>query len=169
MKMQKTQYQAGDVIIREGEQGNSAFLITTGSVEVCVGEGKKAKTVATLGEGQIFGEMSLLEPGPRSATIKAVTYTECAVTSYDDFMASIQDDPEQAIKFMKTLVLRLRQMNEVMGKMDPQRRRMRDMFKDWQKSNEAADAAEAKRWESLTPEERELELNYLSAFRYGIF
>lgn len=167
--MQKNQYKAGDVILREGEEGNSAFLITTGSVEVIIGEGKKAKTVASLGEGDVFGEMSLLEPGPRSATIKAVTDTECAVTSYDDFMASIQNDPEQAIKFMKTLVLRLRQMNEVMGKMDPQRRRMRDMLKDWQKSNEAAEAAEALRWEGLTPEERELELSYLGASRYGMF
>lgn len=167
--MQKNQYKAGDVILREGEEGNSAFLITLGSVEVIIGEGNKAKTVASLGQGDVFGEMSLLEPGPRSATIKAVTDTECTVTSYDDFMASIQDDPEQAIKFMKTLVLRLRQMNEVMGKMDPQRRRMRDMFRDWQKSNEAAEAEEAKRWASLSPEEREIELNYFGAFRYGIF
>lgn len=167
--MQNIQFKAGDVILAEGEEGNSAFLITIGSVEVIIGEGKKAKVVATLKEGAIFGEMSLLEPGPRSATIKAVTDTECAVTSYDDFMASIQDNPEQAIKFMKTLVLRLRQMNEVMGNMDPQRRRMRDMFKDWQKSNEAANAAEAKRWDSLTPEERELELINLGAYRYGMF
>ena len=167
--MQNVQFKAGDVILSEGEEGNSAFLITTGSVEVIIGEGNKAKVVATLGEGAIFGEMSLLEPGPRSATIKAVTDTECTVTSYDDFMASIQDNPEQAIKFMKTLVLRLRQMNEVMGKMDPQRRRMRDMFKDWQKSNEAAELAESERWAKLSQEEREIELNYLGAFRYGIF
>ena len=73
--MQNVQFKAGDVILSEGEEGNSAFLITAGSVEVIIGEGKKAKTVATLGEGAIFGEMSLLEPGPRSATIKAVTYT----------------------------------------------------------------------------------------------
>ena len=167
--MQKNQYKAGDVILREGEEGNSAFLITTGSVEVIIGEGSKAKTVASLGEGEVFGEMSLLEPGPRSATIKAVTDTECVVTSYDDFMVSIQDNPGQAIKFMKTLVLRLRQMNEVMGKMDPQRRRMRDILKDWQKSNEAAEAEETKRWASLSPQEKEIELNYLGALRYGIF
>ena len=167
--MQKILFKAGDTILTEGEEGNSAFLITTGSVEVIVGEGKKAKVVATLGEGAIFGEMSLLEPGPRSATVKAVTDTECSVTSYDDFMASVQDDPEQAIKFMKTLVLRLRQMNEVMGKMDPQRRRMRDVFRDWQKANEAAEAEAAERWESLSPEEKERELSYLESFRYGMF
>jgi CRP-like cAMP-binding protein len=167
--MQKIQYKAGETILTEGEEGNSAFLVTTGSVEVIIGEGKKAKVVATLEQGTVFGEMSLLEPGPRSATIKALTDTECAVTSYDDFMASIQSDPEQAIMFMKTLVLRLRQMNEVMGKMDPQRRRMRDMFKDWQKSNETAETEEAERWAKLSPEDREIELNYLGAFRYGIF
>lgn len=163
--MQTVIFKAGDVILKEGEEGNSAFLITTGSVEVIVGEDKKAKSIATLNEGDVFGEMSLLEPGPRSATIKAVTATECVVTSYDDFMSSIQDDPEQAIKFMKTLVLRLRQMNEVMGQMDPQRRRMRDMFRDWQKSNEAAKAAEEQRWASMTPEEKETEMNNSEAYR----
>jgi CRP-like cAMP-binding protein len=167
--MKTVKFKAGDVILREGEEGNSAFLISSGSVEVIVGEGKKAKTVASFGKGEVFGEMSLLEPGPRSATIKAVTDTECAETSYDDFMASIQDNPEQAIQFMKTLVVRLRQMNEVMGKMDPQRRRMRDMLSDWQKSNEAAKIAESERWAKLSQAEREAELNYLDAFRYGIF
>jgi hypothetical protein len=70
---------------------------------------------------------------------------------------------------MKTLVLRLRQMNEVMGQMDPQRRRMRDMFKDWQKSNETAEVAESERWAQMSQEESEIELNFLGAFRYGIF
>ena len=53
--------------------------------------------------------------------------------------------------------------------MDPQRRRIRDMFKDWQKSNEAAELAESERWAKLSQEEREIELSYLGAFRYGIF
>jgi len=167
--MKIVKFNAGDVIIAEGEEGNSAFLIKSGSVEVSVGEGKKTKTIANLRDGDIFGEMSLLEPGPRSATIKAVTATECTVTSYDDFMSSIQDNPEQAILFMKTLVLRLRQMNEVMGKMDPQRRRMRDMFRDWQESNAAAAAAEEERWASLTQEEREQELRHAGAYAHGAF
>jgi CRP-like cAMP-binding protein len=59
--MKSVTFNAGDVIIAEGEEGNSAFLITKGSVEVIVGEGKKAKTVANLKEGDVFGKMSLLE------------------------------------------------------------------------------------------------------------
>lgn len=155
--MKTVQFNAGDVIISEGEEGNSAFLIINGSVEVIVGEGKKAKTVATLKDGDVFGEMSLLEPGPRSATVKALTNTECTMTSYDDFMASIQDSPEQAINFMKTLVLRLRQMNEVMANMGPNRRRLRDVFKDWQIDAELADAAERERWENMSEEERRVQ------------
>jgi CRP-like cAMP-binding protein len=166
--MQTINFNPGEIIITEGEEGNAAFLIKSGSVEVSVGEGKKAKVVATLKEGDVFGEMSLLEPGLRSATVKAVTHTECIVTSYDDFMSSIQENPEQAIKFMKTLVLRLRQMNQVMGDMDPKKRRIRDMFQDWQHSNALAAEAEAQRWKKLSPEERETEMNTVFN-QYGIF
>ena len=80
--------------------------------------------------------MSLIEPGPRSATVKAVADTECIVTSYDEFIASIQANPDRAIEFMKTLVRRLRQMNEHMASMNPGRRGLRDVLRDWQKSFE---------------------------------
>ena len=40
----------------------------------------------TLGPGEVFGEMCLIEPGPRSASVKAVTDVECIATSYDDFV-----------------------------------------------------------------------------------
>ena len=66
------------------------------------------RRVGTLGAGDVFGEMSLIEPGPRSATVKAVTDTECLVTTYDEFIASSQADPKRAVEFMKTLVRRLR-------------------------------------------------------------
>lgn len=133
-QMEIVRFNAGDTILSEGEDGNTAFLIVDGSVEVIVGKGTKAKSVGTLNAGDVFGEMSILEPGPRSATVKAMTNTKCAVTSYDDFIASINESPEQAIEFMKTLVRRLRQMNELMASMDPRKRGLREVFRDWQKS-----------------------------------
>ena len=60
--------------------------------------------------------MSLIEPGPRSATVKAVTDVECFVTTYDAFLASAQTDPQRAVEVMQTLVRRLRQMNERMAR-----------------------------------------------------
>src|SRR5690348_7230142 len=88
--MQTVRFKAGDTILSEGEAGSTAFLIQAGSVEVTIGEGTKVKSVGTLGAGNVFGEMSLIDPGPRSATVKAVTETECLVTDYDDFIASAQ-------------------------------------------------------------------------------
>jgi len=117
--MQTVKFNAGDKILSEGDSGDTAFLIVAGSVEVSVGEGAKAKSVATLCAGEVFGEMSLIDPWPRSATVKAVTDTECFVTTYDEFIASTKADSERAAQFMKTLVRRLRQMNERVVRMDP--------------------------------------------------
>jgi CRP-like cAMP-binding protein len=133
--MQTITFKAGDTIISEGDEGNTAFLIVAGSVEVSIGEGAKAKTVGSLDAGEVFGEMCLIEPGPRSATITAVTDTECVTTSYDEFMASIQESPERAIVFLKTLVGRLRQMNDRLST-DAGKGGLRRIFRDWQKSLE---------------------------------
>ena len=54
-------------------------------MEVSVGAGGKAKTLGTLGPGDVFGEMSLIDPGPRSATVRALTDVECCVASYEAF------------------------------------------------------------------------------------
>jgi alkyl hydroperoxide reductase subunit AhpC/uncharacterized protein (DUF924 family)/CRP-like cAMP-binding protein len=113
--MQTVKFRAGDTIISEGEDGNTAFLIVSGSVEVIYVQEAKAKTVATLGAGEVFGEMCLIEPGPRSATVKAVTDAECVVTSYDEFIPAMQNGPEQAIMFMKTLVRRVREMKNLLS------------------------------------------------------
>jgi CRP/FNR family transcriptional regulator, cyclic AMP receptor protein len=133
--MKTVTFKAGETIISEGDDGDTAFLIVSGTVDVSVGEGTKAKTVATLNAGEVFGEMCLIEPGKRSATVKAVTDTECVATSYDEFIASIQEDPARAVEFMRTLVRRLRQMNEQMAMIDPRRGGLRAMFRDWQQQS----------------------------------
>ena len=117
--MQTVEFKAGETIIAEGEAGETAFLIISGSVEVSIGIGANAKSIGTLAAGDVFGEMSLIDPGPRSATVKAVTDTECFVTTYNEFISAAQADPERAFEFMKTLVRRLRQMNERMAQMNP--------------------------------------------------
>lgn len=153
-------FPAGSTIFSEGDDGNSAFVIITGSVDVIIGTGKKAKKVASLKDGDVFGEMSLIEPGPRSATIKAVTDTECEASHYDNFLALINDNPEISAKFMKTLVVRIRQMNEMVSKLDPKRRGLRGLFSDWRHDFNRANAAESERWSKLSDEEREAEKSF---------
>jgi len=113
--MQTVNFGAGDTIISEGDDGNTAFLITSGSVEVSVGQDARTKTVGKLGVGEVFGEMCLIEPGLRSATVKAVTNAECLVLSYDDFIPEMQRDPQRSITFMKCLVRRLRETNNLLS------------------------------------------------------
>jgi len=150
-------FEAGDTIIAENEDGHRAFLIVEGEVEVFVGTGSKMSSVAKLATGEIFGEMSLLDPGPRSATVKALVTTKCLATTYDDFITALQNNPKQAAEFMKTLVRRLRQMNEMIASMDPKKRSFRDLITEWQKTIVFADDVQ------LTDEEKEQNLLAMQA------
>jgi CRP-like cAMP-binding protein len=129
--MRTVSFQAGDVILSEGEAGDTAYLINSGSVEVIVGKGNKARSVGELGAGEVFGEIGLIDPGPRSATVKALADTECVVTSYDELMVSFQEHPERALEFMKTFARRLRHMNEMVAALVPGKRGLRDVFNNW--------------------------------------
>ncbi len=132
--MQAVAFKAGDTIISEGDEGNCAFFIVAGSVEVIIGRGVGERRVGALGAGEVFGEMSLIEPGPRSATVRATTNVECLVTSYEEFIAAIEEYPERAVAFMKTLVRRLRQMNELMETMGLEKNGLRGMVRELRKS-----------------------------------
>ena len=91
--MQTVAFKAGDTIISEGDDGDTAFFIVTGSVEVLIGKGANARTVGSLGTGEVFGEMCLIEPGPRSATVKALSDAECLALSYEEFIEAIETPP----------------------------------------------------------------------------
>ena len=132
--MQAVAYKAGDTIISEGDEGDTAFFIVTGSVEVLVGQGAEARTIGALTTGEVFGEMCLIDPGPRSATVKALTDVECLAASYEEFIDAIETYPERAVGFMKTLVRRLRQMNDLLEKAGPDRRGLWGLVQDCRKS-----------------------------------
>ena len=87
-----------------------------------------------LNAGEVFGEMRLMDPGPRSATVKAATDVECLAMSYEEFIKAIEDQPDRAAVFMKALVRRLRRMNELMESVGSDRRGLRGRIGDWRKS-----------------------------------
>jgi len=116
--VQVANFSAGTTILTEGETGDTAYLIASGTVEVSIGHGAKARSLGVLTAGDVFGEMSLIDPGPRSATVRAVTDTECFVTTYEAFVSD-QQNADRTVELLKTLVRRLRQMNERVAKIDP--------------------------------------------------
>jgi CRP/FNR family transcriptional regulator, cyclic AMP receptor protein len=151
--MRNVAFKAGDTIITEGDEGDTAFFIVNGSVEVIVGRGGAGRTVGMLQTGEVFGEMCLIEPGPRSATIRATTDVECLAASYEEFIAAIEENPARAVGFMKTLVRRLRLMNDLIESANPSKAGgFRGLFLDWQKSagpTKLAPEAQALSWTML--------------------
>jgi CRP/FNR family cyclic AMP-dependent transcriptional regulator len=65
-------FRDGDILAKQGEVGSELFIISEGLVEVTVGDRSTARVVVNLGAGQLIGEMSLVDHGPRSATVCAV-------------------------------------------------------------------------------------------------
>jgi CRP/FNR family cyclic AMP-dependent transcriptional regulator len=97
-------YKEGASIVDEGTMGVGFYLILDGKAEVR----KKGKVLATLGKGQFFGEMSLIDEQPRSADVFAVAPTRCwALTSWA-FGALVKTHPEIALMMLKEMVKRLR-------------------------------------------------------------
>ncbi len=97
-------YKAGDAIVGEGGMGLGFYLILDGKVEVKKG----GRTLATLGKGQFFGEMSLIDEQPRSADVVAVAPTKCwAITSWA-FKGLVKANPEVALVMLTEMVKRLR-------------------------------------------------------------
>jgi CRP-like cAMP-binding protein len=96
---------AGAEIVREGEIGHEFYLVSSGSVAVRRG-GRK---VAALGPGQCFGEMALLDKGPRTATIVALEPTELIVLGQREFLGVLDQVPAVAHKLLVSMAARLRE------------------------------------------------------------
>ena len=97
-------HRAGTVIAREGEPGVGLFVIVEGETEVTIGGKKKA----TLGPGEFFGEIALLDGGPRTATVTAITDVKLLGLTEWVFRGLMQEHPSIAIKTLQQMAGRLR-------------------------------------------------------------
>jgi len=94
----------GEAVVREGDPATRLYLIVKGSVRV---EQAAAGELATLGEGNFFGELALLERHGRSATVTAIDEVECIAVSAWEFRSTLQEHPEIALPMMDELIARL--------------------------------------------------------------
>ena len=108
----KRQFAAGDVIVKEGEQAVAFFYLLSGRVEVVKGaEGASPKVLRTMGPGDFFGEMALLDNYLRSATVRALEATECLQLWRWDFLYALRTNPQIAAEILPVLSRRLRETN----------------------------------------------------------
>jgi CRP/FNR family transcriptional regulator, cyclic AMP receptor protein len=106
--MQEMDFEQGVEIFKEGETGDSMYIIQQGNIRIHKGD----THLATLKEKEVFGELSLLDTDTRSATATAAT--DCSLYKIDQepFYELLDERPEVAIGFIKILCQRLRAMNE---------------------------------------------------------
>lgn len=101
-------FATGDTIFREGDRGDEFFVVVRGKVEIRTGN----RQLETLGPKGIFGEMALIDDGPRSATVVALTHVIVAPIKEEQFLFLIKHMPIFALKVMRVLAKRLRRQNK---------------------------------------------------------
>ena len=100
----------GDIIFSEGEIGTEMFIIQSGTVELLKEIGGETRVLTTLEKGDFFGEMSVLEDLPRTASARAKTEVELVRINGATFDAMLKSNTEIAVRMMRKLSRRLREV-----------------------------------------------------------
>ena len=100
---------AGQSLFNEGDDGHKMYVLTTGEAEVIVNN----RVVDRLQHGNLVGEMSLISPGPRSASVLATTNCQFVAIDEKRFLFLVQQAPYFATQVMRTLAERLRNTNKL--------------------------------------------------------
>ncbi len=105
-------FSPGQYIFKEGEHGEEMFIIHKGKVRITKATDEGEKTLAVLGDGDFFGEMAVIDKGPRSASAIAEDETICIVLNEELFEQQMQRNAKIVKKILKNMSARLRATNE---------------------------------------------------------
>lgn len=105
---------AGEVLFRTGDPGEALFIVLDGEVELFIRDNAGQKIPLTIaGPGQLFGELALLDRGPRTATAEALTDSELLSLSRDDLIALFQKTPTAALHLLAGMGKMTRKADEL--------------------------------------------------------
>jgi CRP/FNR family cyclic AMP-dependent transcriptional regulator len=102
--LREVNFPAGREILKKGQTGTGLHVIVEGEVKVLVGDGTERR----LGPGAFFGEISLLDRGPRTATVVAETPVRTLSLSSWNFRGVLKEHPSMAVKMLEELARRIR-------------------------------------------------------------
>jgi CRP/FNR family cyclic AMP-dependent transcriptional regulator len=106
------QYQPGEEIVRQGDTGVGLFILTNGQVRVTQDRQGTLYDLGVLEHGQVFGELSLLDDSPRTATITAIEPSNVIIVPIWDFRAALRDNPSMALSLLASLSQRIRRIEQ---------------------------------------------------------
>nr|WP_269204168.1 Crp/Fnr family transcriptional regulator [Motilibacter rhizosphaerae] len=106
----------GEVLFAEGDAGDRLYVVTDGKIKLGrTSPDGRENLQGILGPGEMFGELSLFDPGPRTATATAVTATTLIGLGHDDLDPWIRRRPEVGVAMLRALARRLRRTNDTLS------------------------------------------------------
>lgn len=106
--MDELSFPAKHTIFTQGQEGRSLYIVVSGKVRVHIG----AAELAQLGPGTCFGEMSLFDAEPRSASVTTLAACECLVLTQQQLYEAIEETPGIAVNIIRLLSRRIRELNQ---------------------------------------------------------
>ena len=114
--MTTSHLERGDILFREGDQGDRLYVIGEGKIKLGLTSVDGRENLrAILGPGEMFGELSLFDPGPRTSTATAVAETQLIALGHEDLDSFLLGRPAVAAKLLTALAHRLRRTNETLA------------------------------------------------------
>ena len=114
--MEEVRLSRGQILFNEGDRGDRLYIVISGKVKLGrTSPDGRDNLLAVLGPGEMFGELSLFDPGPRTATATAVTATALIALGHGDLHPWLRTRPAVAGQLLAALARRLRRTNEAMA------------------------------------------------------
>ncbi len=106
----------GSVLFAEGDGGDQLYVIAEGKLKLGTSSGDgRENLLSILGPGEMFGELSLFDPGPRTSTATAVTDVKLLSLGQEKLLPWLAENPKVALQLLARLAQRLRRTNEAVG------------------------------------------------------
>ena len=123
-KVEEKRFAPGDELVQEGGAGSAVFFVVSGKCQVSRKGAGGPEVLATLGAGDFFGEMAVLSPDPRAATVRALEAGSAYILSAWAFREALDAHPGMAMVIMKVLATRLRKVeDELAAAREPPRKK----------------------------------------------
>jgi CRP-like cAMP-binding protein len=106
----------GQILFKEGDAGDRLFVVVDGKLKLgTTSNDGRENLLSILGPGDMFGELSLFDPGPRTATATAVVDSKLLALANDQVIGWVKDHPQVSLQLLGRLAQRLRKANDVLS------------------------------------------------------
>jgi CRP-like cAMP-binding protein len=106
----------GTILFAEGDGGDQLYVIAEGKIKLGTSSGDgRENLLSILGPGEMFGELSLFDPGPRTSTATAVTDAKLLSLGQEKLLPWLVDNPKVSLQLLASMAQRLRRTNEAVG------------------------------------------------------